>query len=322
MKYRALGDTGITVSEIGFGAWGIGGETADGPNSYGKTDDGESRRALMKAFDLGITFYDTSNLYGYGHSEELIGETLHSVRQKIVIASKVGFLAHRGPHDFSEKHVRKSLEGSLKRLHTDYVDLYQLHSPPIKFLEDNPNILNVFESLQKEGKIKVFGISVQHPSDALIAINELGFKSVQVNFNMIDQRVIENGFLGLAKKHKTGIIARTPLNFGFLSGKLVNARFDPRDHRSVWSEVQLKRWAEAPRLFSFLFGGGMTPVQAALNFCLSFPAISSVIPGMLTSAEVEENVAASGMPRFTKAEIEKARGVYAHNEFFMKNVES
>lgn len=318
MKYRPLGGTSLTVSEIGFGAWGIGG-LSNGATSYGQTDDNESRQALRRAYELGITFYDTSDLYGYGHSEELIGETLHTVRDKIVIATKVGFLEYRGQQDFKEAHIRNSLEGSLKRLRTDYVDLYQLHSPAIELVKEDHTILETLKNLQKEGKIRAFGISVRHPNDSLVAIGKLDIKSIQVNFNMIDQRALENGLFELAQNKNAGIIVRTPLNFGFLSGKLMNATFSPRDHRSVWSQSQLKKWAEAPHSFSFLFKRQLTPVQAALNFCLSFKAVSVVIPGMLTVAEVEENAASSATTRFTKEELAQARKVYDENEFFEKN---
>ena len=131
MKYRKLGNTGLEVSEIGFGAWGIGGD------SYGTVDDDVSRKALRFAYDQGITLFDTSDIYGSGHSEELIGQVLKDVRGRIVIASKVGTLPHFGftmPQDFSVKHIREALEASLRRLQSEYVDLYQLHSPPIEVL--------------------------------------------------------------------------------------------------------------------------------------------------------------------------------------------
>ncbi|MFA6354718.1 MAG: aldo/keto reductase [Candidatus Paceibacterota bacterium] len=318
MKYRKLGDTGLIVSEIGFGAWGIGGLSA-GATSYGETNDDESCKALKRAYDLGVNFYDTSDLYGAGHSEELIGEALKAVRDKVIIATKVGFLEHRGQQDFKRDYIRKSLVESLKRLKTDYVDLYQLHSPDIKVVEENNEILETLQDLKKEGKIRVFGISVRHPDDALVAVKKLNIKSIQANFNIIDQRIIENGLFELAKDMSVGIIARTPLNFGFLSGKLNNTTFGPGDHRSAWPKSQLIKWAEAPRLFSFLSKGKLTPVQVALNFCLSFEAVSVVIPGMLTEAEVEENVIVSSAEKFTRDELMRARKVYNENDFFERN---
>lgn len=319
MRYRLLGATGIKVSEIGFGTWGIGGLT-EADTSYGPTDDNESKRALRRAFDLGVTLYDTSDVYGYGHSEELIGEVFRGVREQIVIASKVGFLRHRGPQDFSPKYIRESLEKTLRRLRTDYLDIYQLHSPPIGDILNHPEAVETLEDLVEEQKIRAFGISLRTPDDGKVAIQKLRFRSLQVNFNMIDQRILENGVADLAKAEHVGLIARTPLNFGFLSGKLVGVTFDARDHRSHWPEAQLRRWAEAPQLFSFLYAkeSGRTPVQAALQFCLSHPAVATVIPGMLTVKEVEENVGAIETFPLTTEECARIRDIYSKNEFFEK----
>jgi aryl-alcohol dehydrogenase-like predicted oxidoreductase len=318
MKYRFLGKTGIKVSEIGFGAWGIGGVTK-GATSYGPTDDGESKKALLTAFENGIIFFDTSDLYGYGHSEELIGEALGSVRDKIVIASKAGFLEHKGQNDISRKHLTEALEGSLKRLRTDYVDLYQLHSPTIELLKNNPDTMETLKDLQGAGKIRSFGLSVKNPEDGLPAINNFNFPVIQANFNMLDQRIVENGLVALAEKENVGIIARTPLCFGFLTNKISDIKFDLRDHRSTWSPEQLTRWAEAPDLFSFLNRGKpRTPAQLALKFCLSFKSISTAIPGILKSSEAEENAAAADLDSLSEEELEAIQAVYKSHEFFYK----
>ena len=319
MNYRKLGDTGLEVSEIGFGAWVIGG-LSHGATSYGPTNDEESELALRLAFESGITFFDTSDMYGYGHSERLLGETLKDVRPKAVIASKVGFLEHNGPQDFSPKHLRESIELSLQRLQTDYLDLYQLHSPTIDLLERDDSILHTLSSLQKEGKTRAIGISVRSPDDGLIAIRRFGFKSIQVNFNMVDQRALENGLFDLAKKENVGIIVRTPLCFGFLTGWYsADSEFDSRDHRSTWPPEQIARWATAQQLFSSVLGEneGQTGAQIALRFCLSFQSVSSVIPGMLTREEVRENVLASELGPFTDRELQKIKEIYSNNVFFL-----
>ncbi len=317
MNYRTFGKTGIKVSEIGFGTWGIGGATEDGANSYGQTDDAESFECLARAFDLGVTFYDTSNIYGYGHSEELLAQAFKGKRDKVVIASKVGFIKHRGRHDLRGEYIREQIEGTLKRLGTDYVDLYQLHSPPMEQLRATPDAVSTMLDLKKEGKIRAFGISVKNPGDAVIAINEFGAEVVQVNFNMIDQRALEQGAFDVAKKSGAGIIARTPLAFGFLSGKVKDLNFSPSDHRSVWSKEQLQRWQEAPDMFSFINRNpARTATQLALQFCLGFDAISTVIPGMLHVNEVEEDTAASSLPALTEEELANIELVYKQNEFF------
>lgn len=317
MKYHELGKTGIKVSEIGFGAWGIGGETADGANSYGKTDDAESKRALERAFELGITLYDTSNIYGYGHSEELLGEVFGKKRDRVILAGKAGFTKHNGPHDLSPTYLRKCLEESLRRLKTDYIDIYQLHSPPVSLVEKNPDAIEELRKMKREGKIRAIGISVKNPGDAISAIQTFGFEAIQVNFSLIDQRVLEMGVFDMAQKYGAGIIVRTPLAYGFLSGSIKDFNFGPHDHRSAWPESQLKLWAEAPTLFSFLYKEkNCTPTQAALKFCISFPAVSSVIPGILHPSESEENASTSDLPSLTEEEIKKATEIYKSHEFF------
>ncbi len=318
MKYRLLGKTGIKVSEIGFGAWGIGGVTK-GATSYGPTDDEESKKALFEAFENGITFYDTSDLYGYGHSEDLIGEALGSVRDKIVIASKAGFLEHKGESDISRKHLTEALDGSLKRLRTDYIDLYQLHSPTIELLRNSPDTIEALKDFQKEGKIRVYGFSVKNSEDGLPAINEFGFPVIQANFNILDQRILENGLIDLAEKENVGIIARTPLCFGFLTNKISDTKFDPRDHRSTWSKEQLAKWAEAPDLFSFINQGkNRTPAQLALKFCLGFKSISTAIPGILRPSEAKENAATADLDPLSEDELDAIREIYKSHEFFYK----
>ncbi len=147
MEYKEFGKTGIQVSEIGFGAWGIGGTKKDA-KAYGPTDDNVSKAALRRAFDKGVTFYDTAPLYGYGHSETLIGQELNDVRDKIVIASKVGFINFEGEKNFSPKFIRESVKASLKRLQTDYIDILQLHYPSLDDLRNDEKIITTLENLK------------------------------------------------------------------------------------------------------------------------------------------------------------------------------
>ena len=214
MKYRVFGNTALKVSEIGFGAWGIGG----GDYAYGKTDDKESVAALEYAFDNGINFYDTSDCYGQGHSEHLIGKTFRSRRDDVIIATKFGFYLQNKKYvqDFSVKNLTESIHNSLKRLQTDYIDLYQLHSPEISIL-GNSDLLSELKKLQQQGKVRFIGVSLCSPREALVAIKSYGFKSVQVNFNLIDQRAFDDGLFDLAVDDKVGVICRTPLCFGFLT---------------------------------------------------------------------------------------------------------
>ncbi len=309
MKYRSLGQTGLIVSEIGFGAWGIGG------NAYGKVNDEDSRRALQAAFESGINFYDTADLYGSGHSEKLLGEVFTGKRDKVIFSTKGGTLPHTTfdmPQDFSPRHIKNAMEGSLKRLKTDYLDLYLLHSPKIDDLEANGDLLLTLETSKREGKIRAYGISARTPSDALTALNKFGFNVFEINFNLIDQRALENGLFDRVVTEKLGLIIRTPLTFGFLTGKLRgDETFEGEDHRSNWPRSQLIRWAQAHQEFSFLHDGkNRTPAQAAIRFCLDFEAVSTVIPGMLYTSEVVENVKASDMHPLTPLEMDRIKHIY------------
>lgn len=320
MKYRKLGRTNLEVSEIGFGTWGLGGNV-NGAIAYGPTDDQESKLALRHAYGLGVTFYDASDFYGYGHSERLLGEALKDVRHKVVIATKVGLLDASGAQDFSPKHIRQSIEASLKRLQTDYIDLYQLHNPTMEVLSQDETILSTLHSLKKEGKVRALGISLRAPDDGLVAITKFGFKAIQVNFNLVDQRALENGLFDLCEREDVGVIVRTPLCFGFLTGAYsAESKFASSDHRSRWSPRQIARWASAHRLFAAVLveHEKQTHAQIALRFCLSYRSVSTVIPGMLTKTEVEENVVASQLGPFTETELSKIEQIYQDNTFFVE----
>lgn len=320
MNYRKLGNTGLVISEIGFGAWGIGGVIKDA-RAYGPTDDNVSLLALRKAFDVGITFYDTAALYGYGHSEELIGVALKDIRKRVIISSKVGYVNFKGEQNFSPQHIRNSLESSLRRLKTDYIDIYQLHDPPIELLKQDDSIVTTLGLLQQEGKIRIIGISVRSPEDSLIAIKQFGFKTIQVNFNMVDQRALEIGLFDKCAELGVGVIVRTPLCFGFLTGKYTaNDKYDAADHRSRWHPEQIERWANAYKLFAseLIENKKQTNAQIALRFCLSYTAVSTTIPGMLTEEHVEENALCSELGPFSAVILERFNEIYQKHQFFIK----
>lgn len=311
----------MSVSEIGFGGWGIGG-VAPGTKSYGRVDDAVSLKALRHALDRGITFYDTADLYGLGHSEELIGQAFERDRAKVVICSKVGFTvdaAGNQAKDFSAAHVRRSIEGTLRRLRTDYLDLYLLHDPSTDLLKADPAAVETMRELKREGKVRAWGISLRSPADGAVAIGEYGAQAVQVNFNLIDQRAIDNGLLKLCEERGVGVIARTPLCFGFLTGRLTaETEFAVDDHRSGWPRKQIALWASAPGKFRDALGVDEEPGRTALRYCLTYPGISTVIPGMLNEAEVDENVAASEAGTLSAGQRAAAERVYRENVFFAR----
>jgi len=316
MQYRQLGNTGIEVSEIGFGAWGIGGD------AYGPTDDAESKLALETAYANGINFYDTADIYGDGHSEELIGKVFEHVRHEVVIATKGGSLYHTqppAPQDFSPEHLRSALEASLRRLKTDYIDVYQLHSPPYYWVDAAVDTLCEF---QKEGKIKHIGVSLNSPEDYEDVITKLDVGIIQTNFSMIDQRAVELGLLYECKSNSIGVIARTPLCFGFLATPFYpnETEFAEGDHRNNWSRDQMILWESGrsklsrPLSWRWMNGDEMTTAQLALGFVLAHDAIATTIPGMMRVEEVLENIRACALP---DNEVQEIREIYNQHEFFL-----
>ncbi|HUA66948.1 MAG TPA: aldo/keto reductase [Candidatus Saccharimonadales bacterium] len=318
MKYRPLGDTGLRVSEIGFGTWGLGGDRG-GAIAYGPASDEASRAALHAAFDVGINFFDTADLYGFGHSEELLGEVFSPRRESVVIATKGGF-ENNGRQDFSPDHLCRALDASLRRLRTSYVDLYQLHNPSMVTLREHPEIVELMGKLRTTGKIRAWGVSARSPEEAFEAIEEFTAPCVQVNFNLTDQRAITNGLFDLCQQRHIGVIARTPLCFGFLTGKYaMDSSFTATDHRRSWPARQLQRWREANNVFGFLFDANPsnTPAQLALRFCLSFPAVSTAIPGMLTDVHARENAAASDCGPLLSEQLQRSIQLGTTTEFFI-----
>ncbi|MGH7547976.1 MAG: aldo/keto reductase [Gemmatimonadales bacterium] len=320
MKRRILGRTGLSVGEVGFGAWAIGGNRYG--NSYGPTDDAESRRTVRRALDLGCSFYDTADVYGHGHSEEILGEALAGIRQNVIVATKVGgnfYNRDVNPqirnrigeaigrpldqwpaeaplpltHDsnFSPAYVRFAVEQSLQRLRTDYIDLLQLHNPPIDLIS-NTATYGVLDDLKREGKIRFYGVSVHPPEEGLAAIDVARPDTVQIVYNLA-RREPENAFLPAARAANVGVIAREPLANGLLAGKYgPDSQWERGDIRVRMPRPYVARLAAlGQRARELAKPAGLTPAQLALKFVLDNAAVSVVIVGMKTVAQVEENLA-------------------------------
>ncbi|MBS0546270.1 MAG: aldo/keto reductase [Proteobacteria bacterium] len=306
------------MSEIGFGAWGIGGRTVN-TTSYGETDDATSLAALRRALECGITFFDTSVAYGDGHSEELIGRAFAADRAKVVIATKAGYVSWERPPDFSPDAIVRSAEGSLKRMGTDYLDLFQLHNPPIGVLRSEA-VQAALQKLRKAGKVRAWGISAKSPADALEALDAVSPDAIQANFNMMDVRAVESGLLESAGRQGVGFIGRTPLCFGFLSGTIHrDSQFPPGDHRLGWSRQQLDTWIDgaADLLAAVPARPGSEGAQSALRFCLSFAELSCTIPGILTPAEAEANAQAAELGPLPAAAVAAVMAINRERRFFV-----
>jgi aryl-alcohol dehydrogenase-like predicted oxidoreductase len=299
MQHRFLGNTGIRVSEIGFGGWAIGGasEASGTPLGWGRTNDDESLAAIRRARDLGVTFFDTADSYGFGRSESLLGLVLSRTRQNVVIATKVGVMRSSDGSlrkDFSRQHVFHAVDGSLKRLRTDYIDLYQVHNPTLDDLL-REEIQEAMARLQEIGKIRYWGISISTVQEGIEIINRDWGNALQVLYNALNQEPAQELF-PLAKQKGYGIIARVPLASGLLSGKFrPETTFATDDVRQNF--LTAKRLEEAtPRIDemkSIVGGASKSLAEAALQFVLADEAVSSTIPGARNVRQVEMNVAAS-----------------------------
>lgn len=298
MQYRDLGRTGIKVSAIGFGGWAIGGpaEGSGAPLGWGRTSDDESLAAIRRARDLGVTFFDTADSYGFGRSESLLGIVLSRKRSDVVIATKVGVVRTSSGElkkDFSKQHIFAAVDGSLRRLRSDYVDLYQLHNPTLEELR-REEIQDAMERLQDAGKIRFWGVSVSSPEEGLEIVQRGWGHALQVLYNILNQAAAAALFPA-AKEKGYGIIARVPLASGLLTGKFrIDTAFPADDVRQNFLtprrlEEALTRVAEVK---SIIGGSARTLVEGALRFVLAHDAVATTIPGARNVHQVETNVTA------------------------------
>ncbi len=297
MKYRAFGRTGWQISEIGFGAWGIGRSMW-----IGATDD-ESTRALDRAMDLGLNFIDTALAYGDGHSERLVGAARRR-RDRIYVATKVppkNLLWPARPgipigRVFPYKYIIESTETSLKNLGLDSVDLQQFHVWSPDWLQAD-DWRRAIQDLKKSGKVRAFGISVNdYQPDSVLETLETGLvDAIQVIYNIYDARAAERLF-PLCRQLGVGVIARVPLDEGGLTGNIrPDTEFPDGDWRRRYFHGDRRRqvWERGEKLQQALGGQYGSLAQAALRFCLSDPAVTTVIPGMRSVRNVESSCAVS-----------------------------
>jgi aryl-alcohol dehydrogenase-like predicted oxidoreductase len=315
MQYRDLGRTGMKVSEIGFGGWAIG-------SSWGAVDDETSMKALHRAVDLGVNFFDTADVYGDGRSEQLMARLRRERREPLYIATKAG--RKLSPHvaeAYTPQAITRFIEDSLRNLQTDSLDLLQLHCPPTEVYY-RPELFEALDGLVRQGKLKNYGVSVEKVEEALKAIEYPGVKTVQIIFNMVRHRPAELLF-PQAIRRGAGIIVRVPLASGLLTGKMGrDTRFDESDHRNfnregqafdrgeTFSGVDYESGLQAVEELRGILPPGMSLARFALRWILMFDAVSTVIPGAKTPAQVEENVAAGELSPLTEAQMARVREVY------------
>jgi aryl-alcohol dehydrogenase-like predicted oxidoreductase len=298
MQYRELGKTGIKVSAVGFGAWAIGGpsEASGAPLGWGRTTDEDSLAAIRRARDLGVNFFDTADSYGFGRSESLLGIVLSRTRHEVVLATKVGVVrgsAGELKKDFSRQHIFLAVDGSLKRLRTDYLDLYQVHNPTLDELR-REEIQEAMEMLQDAGKIRFWGVSVSTPEEGVKVVQRGWGHALQVLYNALNQAPARELF-PLAKEKGYGIIARVPLASGLLTGKFRNdSVFGADDIRQNFLTPRRleEALARVDEVKSIIGGAARTLAEGALRFVIADDAVSTTIPGARNARQVVMNVAA------------------------------
>lgn len=318
MERRTFGTTDLDTSAIGFGTWAIGSDW------WGEHEDPDV--LVAAALDLGITCFDTADTYGQGLNEEIIGAALAKTgrpRDSYELFTKFGYvLDHERvshgeserPHDWSPAHTRRALEDSLRRLGTDYVDLYQLHNPRMDAVEDD-DLFATLEDLRAEGKIRHYGVAlgpkIGWRDEGVRALQERRLTSLQTVYNLLEQEP-GSEFLALAEERGSGIIARVPTSSGLMEGNLtLEHEFTGNDHRRHRPRSWLVEGLQKVQQLRFLERDGeRTLAQAAYRFILGQPAIGCVVHTVNTVAQLEEWAAAADVPPLDEGELARLDELY------------
>jgi len=317
MNYRPLGKTGIKVSEISLGTWQIGGDWGS------KLGNQEAEKLVNLAIDNGVNFIDTADVYGMGVSERVVSNVVKSRSEEVYIATKCG--RKLDPHtnaSYQPDVLRNFVEDSLRNMEREYIDLIQLHCPPNDTYY-RPEIFELFDRLKDEGKIRHFGISVERVEEAIKSIHYPNVETVQIIFNIFRQRPAEI-FFPLARQHKIGVIVRVPLASGLLSGKFTaDTKFSDNDHRQFNREGQAFDMGETFSGIDYETGVEAVDILKreviksddnfapyALKWILDFDAVSCIIPGATSIAQLESNISALELGKFSKEQLAKIQEIY------------
>jgi aryl-alcohol dehydrogenase-like predicted oxidoreductase len=315
MEKRRLGKTGWDASVIGFGGWAIGAD-------WGETDDDTSRAALRAAAAAGVNFFDTADVYGDGRSERLLAGLRRELSEPIFVATKVG---RRAPEQRVEHYRPENLvawvDRSRENLETETLDLVQLHCPPTD-LYYHPEVFAALDDLVARGAVAHYGVSVERVEEALKALDYPGVATVQIIYNIFRQRPAAR-FLAAARDAGVGVIVRVPLASGLLTGKLTpDTKFAANDHRNynrhgeafdvgeTFAGVDLQTGLAVVEELRALVPPGQSMADVALRFCLSDPAVSTVIPGAKNPDQARENAAAGELGSLDTSTLERLAEIY------------
>ncbi|HSJ16666.1 MAG TPA: aldo/keto reductase [Solirubrobacterales bacterium] len=320
MRTRRFGDTDLTTSEIGFGTWAL------GSSWWGDVSASDGERLLGRALELGITFFDTGDAYGRGANEELVGRVLAPRRDEIQLATKFGYELGAGRREHSEGErpqrwdapfVREALEGSLRRLGTDRIELYQLHNPRMDAIESDETFA-VLEELKAEGKIRHYGVAlgpaIGWREEGLRAIESRDIASVQTVYNLLEQDPGRD-LIAAASERGIGVMARVPTSSGLLDDNLtLETTFPEGDHRRHRPREWLVEGLQKIERVRFLCenGDARTMAQAALRFILD-SGVTTVIPTITSDAELEEYAGAADVPALSGEELARVGELYERN---------
>jgi aryl-alcohol dehydrogenase-like predicted oxidoreductase len=318
MKHRIFGPTGRKVSEVGLGCWQLGG-------NWGDVSEAEAQATLFSAYEKGVNFFDTADVYGDGRSERLVGEFLReaNARAKVFVATKLGRRGDPGwPTNFTREAMRRHTEDSLQRLGVDALDLTQLHCVPFEVLQRG-EVFETLRELQREGKIKAFGASVETVEEALYCLNVPGLASLQFIFNLFRQKAVD-ALLPQVKAKGVAFIVRLPLASGLLVGKYTaTTTFAESDHRTFNRDGQAFNVGETFAGLPFATGvelaealrpfvpAGMAMADFALRWCLDHDAVTTIIPGARNPAQVRGNLRASEIAPLPAALHAQLKAFYA-----------
>lgn len=286
MNLRPFGKTGLQVSEIGLGAWQLGNP------DWNAGDPGEGLRIVRAALDAGCNFFDTAPGYGNGRSEELLGQALKGVRAQVILCTKFSHYGADGSRDFRPEHIRPVLEGSFRRLQTDFIDILLLHNPPRDLMDGRlaPELYAELETLKTAGKIRAYGVSLDWRLELETVTGTTPCQAAEVFFNAFHQE--PQPAFRPAHEKGLGLIVKVPLDSGWLSGRYrATSTFD--DVRKRWPPDVIARRGALVEKFAELVQPGTSLAHAALQYCLAQPEVSTVIPGAKTVAQVQDNFAAA-----------------------------
>lgn len=320
MKYRTLPNTDLSVSTVGFGVWTV------STTWWGITDDSVGIDLMRRAFDAGVTLFDTADAYGDGKGETLLKDALGDRREKIVIATKFGYDFYNNedrkgqrerPQDFRPEFVRFACEQSLKRLGTDYIDIYQIHNPRMSTVQDD-ELFATLEALKSEGKIRHYAAALGPANgweaEGLALTNSRKIAALQVIYNLFEQepgrRLIE-----ASERAGVGVLIRVPHSSGLLEGKYtLETTFDKGDHRAHRPREWLIEGLQKLDKIAFLTEGtGRTMGQAAIQYCLESPNVVSILPNVYNAEQLDEFVAGADVAPLTAEEFARVAAGYPEN---------